>query len=63
MAVRVRRHVEYTRSKFGRIQSARVRIPLKFLEKLGLPQSVVVEFDEANGRIIIYPVDRTTSSP
>jgi len=54
MTVRVRRHVEYTKTKFGKVASARLRIPLKFLEKLGMPQSVFVELDEENKRIIIY---------
>jgi len=60
--IRVRRHVEYTKSKFGKIQSARLRIPLKFLEKLGLPQSVYVELDEARGCIIVYPVRERSGS-
>jgi len=59
---RVRRLVTYQRDRDGNITAVRLRIPRKFMERLGYPQVVYLELDEVNKCILIRPAEQIRSS-
>jgi len=55
----VRRRIEYTQTNIG--TSARLRIPYKWLQQLGLPQEVELKLE--GDKIVITPVRGPTAGP
>jgi len=53
--------VTYQRDAKGNITAVRLRIPRKFMERLGYPVAVIIELDEVNKCILIRPAEQAHS--